>query len=129
MYHDTQQLVKNCPECAIVSGNGCQIPLLLQPIPVQRPFQIVGMDIMELPVTSRGNRYVLAFQDYLTKWPMVYAMPDQKSHRIARLLVDKIVPFYGVPESLLSDRGANLLSHLMTDLCRMLGTKKLNTIA
>ena len=34
-----------------------------------------------------------------------------------------------MPESLLSDRGTNLLSHLMTDLCRMLGVQKLNTTA
>jgi len=39
------------------------------------------------------------------------------------------VPLFGVPESLLSDRGTNLLSNLMTDLCKMLGTKKLNTTA
>ena len=35
----------------------------------------------------------------------------------------QVVPLFGVPESLLSDRGTNL----MTDLCKMLGTKKLNT--
>jgi len=34
-----------------------------------------------------------------------------------------------VPECLLSDRGTNLLSHLMTDLCKMLGIKKLNMTA
>ena len=34
-----------------------------------------------------------------------------------------------VPESLLSDRGTNLLSHLMRDICQLLGVKKLNTTA
>ena len=82
---------------------------------------------MELPTTEQGNRYVLVFQDFLTKWPMVYAMPDQKSLRIAELLVNEVIPQFGVPESLLSDRGTNLLSHLMTDVCRLLGIKKLNT--
>ena len=32
-----------------------------------------------------------------------------------------------MPEALLSDRGANLLSHLMTSVCQLLGVKKLNT--
>ena len=32
-----------------------------------------------------------------------------------------------MPEALLSDRGTNLLSHLVLDLCGMLGIKKLNT--
>ena len=96
---------------------------------MKRLFQIVGIDVMDLPVTSNGNKHVVVFQDYLTKWLMVYAIPDQKTHRIARILVDEIVPFYGVPECLLSDRGTNLLSHLMRDLCQMLGIKKLNTTA
>ena len=40
-----------------------------------------------------------------------------------------IVPLFRVPESLLSGRGTNLLLHVMTDLCKMLGIKKLNTTA
>ena len=84
---------------------------------------------MELPVTTTGNRYVLVFQDHLTKWPMVFPMPDQKSEWIATLLVEEVVPFFGVPKALLSDRGTNLLSHLMLDLCELLGVKKLNTTA
>lgn len=84
---------------------------------------------MELPVTTQGNKHVVVFQDYLTKWPLVYPLPDQKAYRIAKLLVEEIIPFYGVPENLLSDRGTNLLSTLMKDICKMLGIKKLNTTA
>lgn len=36
---------------------------------------------------------------------------------------------FGVPESLLSDRGTNLLPHLMLDACNLLGVNKLNTTA
>ena len=60
---------------------------------------------------------------------VVYPMPDQKSERIAKLLVNEVVPFFGVPEALLSDRGMNLLSHLMMDVCRLLGITQPNTTA
>jgi len=40
-----------------------------------------------------------------------------------------VVPVIGVPEALLSDRGANLLLHLMGDVCKLLGVQKLNTTA
>ena len=39
------------------------------------------------------------------------------------------MPMFGVPEALLSDRGTNLLSHLMQDVCKLLGIRKLNTTA
>ena len=82
---------------------------------------------MDLPKTERGNQRVV-FQDFLTKSPMVFPVPDQKAVQIARLLADEVIPNIGVPEALLSDRGMNLLSHLMLDLCKLLGIKKLRTI-
>ena len=101
----------------------------LQPIPVQKPFQLVGVDIMDLPITEQGNKHVLVFQDFLSKWPMVFPMPDQKTIRIVEILVKEMVPFFGVPEGLLSDRGTNLLSYLMRDVCALLGITKVNTTA
>ena len=59
----------------------------------------------------------------------MFPVPDQQSIRIVWLLTEHIVPFCGVPEALLSDHGANLLSHLMLDVCKSLGIRKLNTTA
>ena len=129
MYSDAMMFSHGCPECLIVKGSGRHHPPPLRPIQVSRPFQVLGVDIRDLPKSSSGNKHVLVFQDYFTKWPMVYAIPDQKTHRIVDILVKEIVPTVGVPESLLSDRGANLLSHLMTDMCKALGITKLNTTA
>ena len=129
MYVDTLKYVESCPECTIATGAGRHYKPPLHPIPVSRPFQIVGADLMELPKTEKGNRYVLVLQDYLTKWPLAYPMSDQKAESIARILVNEVIPFYGVPEALLTDRGTNLLSHLMRDLCELMGTTKLNTTA
>ena len=127
MYSDVLQYCRSCPECAIVSGGGRQRRPPLHPIPVQKPYQIIGVDLMELPLTKQGNKYVIVFHNFFTKWPMVHALPDQKSLRIAQLLVEEIVPFCGVQEALLSDRGANLLSNLVVGLCDLLGIRKLNT--
>ncbi len=60
---------------------------------------------------------------------MVFPVPDQKAIRLAQLLAEELIPVFGVPEALLSDRGANLLFHLMLDLCEKLGIGKLNTTA
>ena len=82
---------------------------------------------MELPKTKNVNCYVMAFQDVFSKWPVVFAAPDQKAERLVRLLTEETVRFCGVDVALSLDRGANLLSHLMIDVCNLLGTKKLNT--
>ena len=58
------------------------------------------------------------------QWSLQY-----QTRSIVRILVDEVVPFCGMPEALLSDRGTNLLSHLMQDICELLGIRKLNTTA
>ena len=58
---------------------------------------------MELPKTQRRNKYVVVFQDFLSKWPMVFPVADQKAITLVKLLVEEVVPFMGVPEALLSD--------------------------
>lgn len=84
---------------------------------------------MDLPKTRAGNKHVVVFQDFLSKWPLVFPAPNQKAIRLARLLVEEVVPMFGVPEALLWNRGTNLLSYLMEDVCKLLGIRKLNTTA
>lgn len=84
---------------------------------------------MDLPTTQQGNKHVVVFQDFFSKWPLVFPVSDQKTATLVRLLTKEVIPLFGVPEALLSDRGTNPLSHLMYDVCAILGIKKLNTTA
>ena len=63
LYKDVVTYCRNCPECAVVSGEGRTKHPPLHPIPVHCPFQIWGVYIMELPTTAKGNKYVVVFQD------------------------------------------------------------------
>ena len=99
------------------------------PLQTMRPFQIFRVDVMDLPLTWSSNKHVVVFQDFLTKWPLVFPVKNQRALTLARLLVEEVIPVFGVPENLLSDRGTNLSSHLMLDLCKMIGIQKLNTTA
>ena len=80
----------------------------------------VAIHVLQLPLTSCGNKDVV-FMDYFTKLVKAYAVPNQQTQTIARLLVENIVCRHGVPQELLSD---SFLSELMRSL---LGIKKVNT--
>ena len=56
----------------------------------------------------------------------MFATPDQKAETI-HLFVENVVARHRIPEYLLSDRGPNFLSELMQEVCRLLGTTKVNT--
>lgn len=62
-----------------------------RPILVGGPFETVGVDVLKMPLTERGARYVIAFVDYMTKWVEAYAVCDQMNETIAALFIDNIV--------------------------------------
>lgn len=76
MFSDATKCAKVYPECAIMSGVHRRVKPPLHPILVSRPFQILGIDIMDLPLTDSGNRHVIVIQDLFTKWPLVFPVPD-----------------------------------------------------
>ena len=103
--------------------------VLLTPIPVGGPFDRVGVDVVQLPVTQKGNKYAVVLMDYLTKWLEVFPIKDQTTPTIAKLLVEKIISRHGVPSELLSDRVPSFLSGLMEEIYCAMGIHKVNTTA
>ena len=124
---DVRRFCRGCLNCATRKGPGCPVRPPLQSIPVKAPFHRVAVDVMQLPVTRSGKKYVVVFLGYLMKWVEVFPTADQQASTIARLLVEHIICRHGVPEELLSDRGSNFLSDLMLELCSLTGMMKINT--
>ena len=128
MRSDVTRWTRGCLVCA--SHNvGRPVRAPLTPIPVSGPFDRVGVDVIQFPRTKNGNQYAVVFVDYLTKWPEVFAVPDQSAATIARLLVEEVVSRHGVPSEVLSDRGQPFLSGLMKEVEKILGFHKVNTSA
>ena len=126
MRSDVTRWTRSCLTCATYA-TGRKVKPPVTPIPVSGAFDRVGVDVLQYPRTRHGNRYAIVFVDYLTKWPEVFAAPDQSSATIAKLLVEQIVSRHGVPGEILSDRGRSFLSGLMKEVEVLLGYHKGNT--
>ena len=127
MHSDVRRYCRSCLVCASRKGPGRAVRPQLQPIPVGGPFHMVGVDILQLSPSHNGNKYAVVFMDYFTKWPEVFGTEDQTAETIAHLLVEHVIARHGVPEQLLSDRGANFLSTLLQEVLKLVGTVKINT--
>jgi transposase InsO family protein len=79
--------------------------------------------------TSKGNRYILTFQDDLTKYVVAEPIQAQDADTVAREFVRSIRLRFGAPKVVLSDQGSNFLSELFRDTCKLLRIKKINTTA
>lgn len=100
----------------------------MQPYVVGAPFERVAIDVLgPLPRSDLGNRYILAFMDYFTKWPECFAIPDQTAETVAGVLVDNVFSRHGMPLQLHSDQGRNFESDLFQEVMQRLGIEKTRT--
>ena len=87
-------------------------------------FECMGMDFKEMDKSKLGNRYALVLQDYLTKWPEIYAVPDQRAETVTKCLMDFIYK-HGVPDIIIHDRPAEFFSEVMQETARLVGITQL----
>ena len=82
-----------------------------------------------LPLTPRGNRYILTMIDGYSKWAEAIPSPSQSAIVTARLIINEWIARHGAPVILHSDLGANFTSRVIKEVCAMFDTKQTHTTA
>ena len=72
------------------------------------------------------NRFALVFQDYLSKWPEVYAVADRTAQTVAKCLAE-VIYRHGVPSTIIHEHAPEFLSNVLQDTAFILGIKQLPT--
>ena len=90
MARDVAQYCSHCIKCQTTKARP-GVPAPLQPVIASRPWELVAVDVLKVPMSLQGNEYILVAQDYFSKWPFAVPMPDQKAERIVRILKDKFL--------------------------------------
>lgn len=94
------------------------------------PLEKVGMDIIgPLPLSNRGNKYILSIQCYFTKWVEMYPIPDIKVETIAKKFVNEFICRYGLINQIVTDQGRQFESSLFQEMCKILDITKLRSTA
>lgn len=127
MYHDCKNWVLSCESCNMRKTPVRPTKAELHPLPAVMANERWAMDIVTLPLTPRGNRYVLTFTEYNSRFVEAFPMKDTCAETIARTFVNEICFRYGAPQQLLSDLGANLVSEVMRETCELLKVERIMT--
>lgn len=130
MLKETESYVKTCMDCQ-TRKTPRQAPVgLLQPIPVGHMFDRIGIDVLgPFTRTSRGKSYIIVAMDYATKWAEAEATRSATAEDVARFLINKIICKFGCVREILSDRGTNFKSSLVSALMNGLGIRTSYTTA
>ena len=90
------------------------LPAPLQSIIASRPWQLVAIGILKVPMPHKGNQYILIVQDYFSKWPFAIPLSDQKAETIVQ---DHVFTLVGPRRQLHSNQERNFESHILSELC------------
>ena len=131
MKHDVENYVRRCEKCQV---NKTLRPKSKAPMEItstaKRPFERCSLDIIgPMTETDSGNKYVLTFQDDLSKFLIAMPIPHQDAETIARKFVLEVVLRFGAPGLILTDQGSNFLSDLFKSTCKLLKIRKVQTTA
>ena len=93
-------------------------------MPIGRLWQMVAVDILEVPLPCSKNHYLLLIQDYYSKWADATPLPNQTADNTTKELV-KVFAMYGMPDILHSDQGRNFESSILCQRLEAFGIKSL----
>ena len=85
----------------------------------------INMDfVLGFPWKCRQNDSIWVIVDYLTKFGnFIPVHSTYYAEKYARLYLKEIVRFHGILSSIISDRGAQFISHFWRSFQKCLGTK------
>ena len=123
---DVKKYVQGCVKCQQNKVQHQKKAGELHPLEIPEGlWQDISIDMIGLLPRSNEMDTILVIVDCFTKMIRLKAtMTSLSSEGVAKIYRDKIWKIYGIPKTILSDRGPQFASKFMEDLTRVLGTKR-----
>uniref|UniRef100_A0A183GV98 RNA-directed DNA polymerase n=1 Tax=Heligmosomoides polygyrus TaxID=6339 RepID=A0A183GV98_HELPZ len=127
MARDIKLWSEECKKCTLFNAQPKMTPPL-KPIITSEPYEVIGIDILEMGPTSNGNRYILTVIDHFTKYGAAYPIATKAAEVVARTLFERwIADGCRIPKRILSDQGGEFDNKLMTELTATMGIEQIFT--
>jgi hypothetical protein len=119
---DVERVVSKCIAC-IRHGKRPPMHHPAQALRINKIFDRWGLDLVHgLPETKRGNKSVIVFTEYLSKWPYAAAIPNKSAETVAPHLRNVIFTF-GPMKELLTDQGREWVNATFEMMCKNTGVE------
>uniref|UniRef100_H3GCV8 Integrase catalytic domain-containing protein n=1 Tax=Phytophthora ramorum TaxID=164328 RepID=H3GCV8_PHYRM len=131
MYKWVATYVRTCETCQRVKPAGhASAPLQSLPVP-EDCWKSMSLDfVFGLPADAQGNTGVLVFVCRLSKMVQLAPVADSVTgEQTARLFLDGVFRYHGLPETIVSDRDPRFTSAFWKTLFQLLGTRLLMSTA
>lgn len=107
-----KKYVASCDKCQRRKARNVKAQGFIKPLPIAyNAFDVIGLDLMtKLPISESKYNSVMVCTDNLSKFAITVPLTNEKSETITKAFFRHVIAKFGCPVSVLTDRGANLLS-------------------
>ena len=111
-----QDICSSCDRCQRFKNSTNLVKAPVVKLQMERPFQLVALDLLNLGRTSNGNLGCLVVVNHYTKWASIVPIKNKRAENISRLLEHVVLPgLPRIPERILSDNGPEFTAKLFTE--------------
>ncbi len=110
---DIEMHVEQCLSCAETKGTTQTAPILLP----AGPFNIVGIDLLQLSHSIQGSIYVLVCVNHFSCFTVLAPLPNKSATTVAHALFSHLICPYTTPRVLPSDTGTEFKNQVFRDIC------------
>ncbi|EYC34973.1 hypothetical protein Y032_1220g3764 [Ancylostoma ceylanicum] len=127
MLTDISRWTKECQKCFLHNPKAAVVPPL-KPIVTAKPYEIIGVDVLELGLTASGNRYAVTVIDHFSKYAAAYPVPDKSAETVAKVVFLRwIAEGCRWPRTILSDKGGEFENKVMAELTKITKIEHITT--
>ena len=125
MYIDTKDFCKTCDTCHKSKRNFAHRTRPLNPLPIAKgPFKVWNIDHKDLcRKTNNGSVAILCCIDAFSGWPVLAPVKNMDAETTAKVFFKEVISKFGIPEMVISDRGASFCSKFFSTLMTLLKVK------
>ncbi len=113
MHLDIEKHIAQCLSCAETKGTTTTAPILEYPLPAG-PFEVVGIDLLQLPCSIQGSIYVCV--DHFSRFTTLAPLPNKSATTVAYAIVSHLICPYTTPCVFLSDNGIEFKNQVLQDI-------------
>jgi hypothetical protein len=79
------------------------------------------------PGSSKGHRFILVVTDYFTKWTEAVPLRNMTHREVISFMQEHIIYRFGITQTLTTDHGPSIMSHLFREFAESMKIKLLNS--
>ncbi|XP_033929204.1 protein NYNRIN-like [Melopsittacus undulatus] len=120
LYATIQQVTQQCDLCLQTNPKNTPKLKMGQIGRGNGPGQQWQIDFTKLP-RKGGYRHLLVLTDTFSGWPEAFPTRSAKTREVTKILLQEIIPQYGVPATIYSEREPHFISNVAQQINKQLG--------